>query len=465
MMQRLLPYADDVERSVLGAVMVRNEWFREVAAELSAEDFYNPRHRLVFRALLGLFARGMVLDPLNVREQLGEDDRRAGGLEYYFLLADQAAPADQCLALVRSIREASARRRLIRELTDLTAQAHDETVTVGTVVEGLARLTLGLTERLAGTKRTDVYGGLRSLFDGLQRRMESPGSAQGLRTRFTDLDRVLGGLQRGGLLVVAGGSATGKTTFAVNVVADVALNAGTPALFFSLQVDRQALLQRMLCAESQVGIKQLRRGLVSKEEIHRLQVAGNRMALASIEIDDTPSASIGHIRRSTIGWAAELLRLASDDATQPDPPGIVIVDCMGLVRVAGGQSEQGALLEAVRGLKALARETGLLVLAICHVDSTVDDGVLGADPGTAQPRGVSGSVEAAADAVLVLQRDRIDQEGTIHVVVTKSSNGAPRSFELLWLGKCLRLENLSEQFDDETTGGSTSRQRPLWESV
>jgi replicative DNA helicase len=465
MMQKLLPHVENVERSVLGAVMVRNEWFRDVFSELSADDFCSLRHRLVFRALVTLFVRGMALDPLAIREQLGEDDQRAGGLEYYFQLADQATGADRFRAQVRYVREASVRRQIIQDLTDLMAQARDETVAVDTVVDGLAQLIVGLTERLAGTKRTDAPGGLLTVFEGLKRRMQYPGSSGGLRTRFTDLDRVLSGLQRGGLLVVAGGSATGKTTFAVNVVADVALNAGTPSLFFSLQVDHQTLLQRMLCVESQVGIKQLRRGSVSKEELRRLYEVGNRLAQAPIEIDDTPGASIEHIRRSTIGWAAELRRDASDDGTRPDPPGIVIVDCLGLVRVSGGQSEQNALTEVVRGLKTLARETELLVLALCQVGPTVDDGVLGADPGTHKPLSVSGNVEEAADAVLVLQRNRVDQEGTIHFTVTKSRNGATRAFELLWLGKYLRFENLSEQFDDETSGGSTTRQKPLWEEV
>ena len=442
-LQKLPPQNVEMEQSILGAILQNNDAIVRLADTLQEEDFYHDAHRWLFRAMLDLFQENVPIDVLTVNEWLKKKNRldAIGGPAYLAELVELVPTAAHVDYHARVVREKSVLRALIRTATTIVADSYEADEDVAVLLDRAERSILEISQGKATSGFVDLQSVLKDSFRQLESLSARKEPITGLPTGFSDLDRQTAGLQSSDLIVIAGRPSMGKTTLALNIAAYAGMRTGKPIAIFSLEMSKEQLALRMLCAEAKVDSAKLRTGFLAGSDWSLLTTAaGDLSGQANIYIDDTPMQTALDIR-------AKARRLRAEQGEL----GLVIVDYLQLMQGrARAENRQQEISDITRALKALARELQVPVVALSQLSRAVEQ----RRPPKPQLSDLreSGAIEQDADVVALLYRDDLynedsDERGVAEVNIAKHRNGPTGTLRLAFRGEFTRFDNLARQGD------------------
>ena len=441
--QKLPPQNLEMEQSILGAILQNNDAIVRLADTLQEEDFYHDAHRWLFRAMLDLFQENVPIDVLTVNEWLKKKNHldAIGGPAYLAELVELVPTAAHVDYHARVVREKSILRALIRTATAIVTDSYEADEDVAALLDRAERAILEISQGKATSGFADLQSVLKDSFRQLESLAARKEPITGLPTGFNDLDRQTAGLQPSDLIIIAGRPSMGKTTLALNVASYAGMQTGKPIAIFSLEMSKEQLALRMLCAEAKVDSAKLRTGFLAGSDWGLLTTAaGDLSGQAHIYIDDTPMQTALDIR-------AKARRLRSEQGDL----GLVIVDYLQLMQGrARAENRQQEISDITRALKALARELHVPVVALSQLSRAVEQ----RKPPKPQLSDLreSGAIEQDADVVALLYRDEVynedsDERGVAEVNIAKHRNGPTGTLRLAFRGEFTRFDNLARQGD------------------
>ncbi len=437
---RVPPHSVEAEQAVLGGLMLDNQSWDSVADRLTVEDFYRRDHQLVFKAIAALATAGKPYDVVTVAEWLGQTEtlEDAGGVPYLAGLVDSTPTAANILAYADIVRENAVLRKLIEVGTDIAQSAYrTEGRSSQELLEAAEREVYAIAEHGARARKGHVA--LKDVLAGVVERIqilyERDEPITGLPTGFDDLDDMTSGLQGGDLIIVAGRPSMGKTTFAMNIGENVAIRTHKPVLVFSMEMPDEQLALRMMSSLGRIDQKDLRTGKLSDEDWPRLTSAVVMLSEAPVYIDDTPALSPTEVR-------ARARRLKRKEGL-----GLVIVDYLQLMQVPGNSENRATeISEISRGLKALAKELSVPVIALSQLNRSLEQRP-NKRPVMSDLR-ESGAIEQDADIIMFIYRDEVyDKEspdkGIAEIIIAKHRNGPIGTVRLTFQGQHTRFDNFA----------------------
>jgi replicative DNA helicase len=438
---RTPPHSNEAEQAVLGGLLLDSQSWDDVADVLRSEDFYRPDHRLVFEAIGQVAGAGKPADAVTVSEHLERIGRLAdaGGLSYLGTLVRDTPTAANVRAYAGIVRERSLLRQLLKAGTDIAASVfNNEGETARELVEHAEGRVFAIAEqgvRGARDGAVSVQSLMPALIDQIDEWHNNPGGLRGLPTGFDEFDRKTGGLRPGDLVIVAGRPSMGKTTFAVNMAEFAALQGGVKAsvAIFSMEMPSEQLMTRMLSSIGRVSLGHIRSGQISDDDWPRITGAAGQLSEARIFIDETPALTPTELR-------ARARRVHREHGL-----GLVVVDYLQLMQVPGNSENRATeIAEISRGLKALAKELRVPVIALSQLNRGVEQRV-DKKPVMSDLR-ESGAIEQDADMILLIYREEVydkntTKKGIAEIDLAKHRNGETGTFLLTFQGQYSRFTN------------------------
>ena len=437
------PHAQEAEMSLLGAMLFDPRMIADVVTLVkSGRDFHNPAHGVLFDVMVGLYDRTASLDMVQLNQVLTDKGLLAevGGLDYLVNLAGSVPSAANAAHYARIVREKATLRDLIAAGGEILRDAHSGESEVQEILEQAEQRIF----RIAQQREHASAESLQELLVETVRAIEANEGRHmtGVPCGFVELDDMLNGFQDGELLILAARPSMGKTALALNVMEQMAL-AGHSVAMFSLEMGKQQLVQRMVCARGRIDSQRLRRNMLRDDDYKRLMEACGDLSEAPIYIDDTPGLS--------------LLQLRSKARRLKDRYGIeaVIIDYLQLMSSGGRvESRQMEVSEISRGIKAMARELEVPVLCLSQLNRAAEQRE-GHRPRMSDLR-ESGAIEQDADVVLMLHREEYyhrgdhewaeqnpDKAGIAELITAKQRNGPTGVVTLGWNSASTRFQDLS----------------------
>ncbi len=439
------PHSIEAEQAVLGGLLLSPERFDLIDGKLQPEEFFNRAYAAVFAAMCELRKHGKPIDLLMLREELeqrGQIDV-VGGTAGLTALVDAIPTAAHVEYYAGIVSGRAALRRLISSCSEIIEKATALANPPEDILEHAETTIFAVTARGNAGEVESVSQVLKSTWEKIEKFQNAHGNVTGVPTGFYELDEMLTGLHEDEFIIVAGRPSMGKSTFTLNLLRHISVNEGLPAVFFTLEMSGENIVQNMLCSMAHVDAQRMRKMTLSQEDHSHLIMASDTLMQAPVWIDDTPSISLSQLR----GKARRLK--ASHDIQ------IVFIDYMQLMMassLAQRRSREQEISEISRGLKGLAKELGIPVIALSQLNRS-PEGRNDKRPILSDLR-ESGAIEQDADVVLLLHRpeyyDRENDEvkGIAEVIVAKQRNGPTGKVELAFIGSQLRFENLSTRSDD-----------------
>ena len=436
------PYSEDAEQAVLGAMLMDADAVMRAAEYVDDTMFYREGNRRIYRAMITLAERGEVVDPLTLANELtrkGELDA-SGGKDYIGFLVDAVPTAANIEYHAKIVREKALMRRLIEASTLTVSEAFEGSERAEDLLDRAEQRIF----ELAQDRDQEGFTRIKELLWPTMERIEalhgSGSSITGVPSGFTDLDDLTAGFQKSDLVIVAARPSMGKTAFTLNIAQYAALEANVPVAFFSLEMSKDSLVQRMLTAEARIDAQRLRRGMLRDDDFPRLARAAGILGSAPVWIDDTPGITVLEMR-------SKARRLKAENGI-----GIVIVDYLQLMQGPSGvENRQQEISIISRGLKALAKELDVPVIALSQLSRAPEQRAgEGKRPQLSDLR-ESGAIEQDADLVMFLYRQEmydgpVDKdgnsiEGRAEVIVGKQRNGPTGIVNLHFHKQYTRFEN------------------------
>lgn len=439
------PFSPEAEASVLGGMLIDGSAVARVVEFVDDTMFYREAHRRIFRAMVRLFERGSVLDVVTVSESLkeGAELENAGGLEYLASLLDAVPTAANIEYHARIVHDKAMLRRLIDAAHAIVRDVHEPgNRPVDEVLDQAEQVVFRVSESRNREGFVWIKEVLWPTFEHIEKLQESQGGISGLATGFADLDRMTTGFQAGDLVIVAGRPSMGKTSWALNVAQNAAIEHGVPVAIFSLEMSKEQLVQRFLCAEGRVDAQKLRRGRLAGDEYQRLARAAAHLNAAPIWIDDSATGNVLEMK-------AKSRRLKADAEV-----GLIVVD---YIQLMSGSTRTDSRVQEVseisRGLKALARELEVPVIALSQL-SRAPEQRPDRRPQLSDLR-ESGAIEQDADLVMFLYRpeyyygptdkDGKSLEGAAELIVAKQRNGPTGTLNLYFHKEYTRFDSVARE--------------------
>ncbi len=437
---RTPPHSIEAEQAVLGGLLLDTAAWDQVGDAVTAEDFYRRDHRLIFEAIGQLATDSKPCDVVTVSEQL---ERRAlleeaGGLAYLGTLARDTPSAANVRAYAQIVKERALLRALVTAGGEITASVfNDDGQSARELVNQAEQKVFEIADR--GTRGRDGAQSVRTMLPGLIDKIDewhsNPDKLRGLATGFVDFDRKTGGLRGGDLVIVAGRPSMGKTTLAINMAENVACDANTKGsvLVFSMEMPSEQLMTRMLSSVGGVPLHDIRSGRISDEDWVRITSATSQLAEARIFIDETPGLTPMELR-------ARARRVKRESGLN-----LVVVDYLQLMQVAGTKENRATeISEISRGLKALAKELDVPVIALSQLNRSVEQRE-NKQPVMSDLR-ESGAIEQDADMILFIYREEVydkntPRKGEADITLAKHRNGETGTFTLTFQGQFTRFQN------------------------
>jgi replicative DNA helicase len=439
---RVPPHSLEAEQAVLGGLLLDAHAWDNVGDVLRAENFYRPDHRLIFAAIAALASEGKPCDVVTVSEELQRHSQldNAGGLAYLGTLARDTPTAANARAYALIVRERSLLRDLIQAGTDIAASVfNNEGETARELVDNAERRVFSIAEQ--GFRGREGAVAVRALLpqiiDQIDQWHTNPDKLRGLATGFADFDRLTGGLRGGDLIIVAGRPSMGKTTLAVNMAEYAAVHPQIRAsvALFSMEMPSEQVITRMLSSIGSVPLNSIRSGRISDEDWVRITGATSQLSEARIFVDETPALTPTELR-------ARARRVKREHGLD-----LVVVDYLQLMQVPGTQENRATeIAEISRGLKALAKELSVPVIALSQLNRSVEQRQE-KKPVMSDLR-ESGAIEQDADMILLIYRDEVydkntTKKGIAEIDLAKHRNGETGTFLLTFQGQFTRFANFA----------------------
>ncbi len=408
---RVPPHSTEAEESVLGALLLDKDAIISVAEFLVANHFYHEKHQLVYSCMLDLFEQRTPIDVLTVSERLKQKRslKSVGGSSFLAELVNKVPTAAHVEHYGKIVRDQATKRNLMAVASKLFDMSFDEGEGAEDLLDKAESEVFSLTQKHIDKGFTPVRATLSESFDRLDELHKSGDGLRGVPTGFRDLDNTLAGLQRSNLLILAARPGVGKTTLALNIARNVAVTHKRPVGIFSLEMSKEELVDRLLVAQADIDAWKMKTAKLDSDEFTRLSEAMGILAEAPLYIDDTPALSILEMR-------TKARRLQVDAGID-----LLIVDYLQLARSRNLENRVQEVAEISQGLKNLARELKVPVLALSQLSRAVEQRER-KRPQLADLR-ESGSIEQDADVVMFLWREDEEDISNIFLDVAKHRNG------------------------------------------
>lgn len=435
---KIPPHSAEVEQTVLGSLLIDPNTIIKVADILVPEDFYTPAHEKIYSAMLDLYSKNQPIDVMSVTNRLKEKNLLSdvGGTGYLAELTNQVATASHADSHAGIVKEKRMLRDVIKIAGEMAEDAWQAPEDVEVLLDGIEQKIMAISQRSVKQGFTHIKHELQEAYDRIEKLNQGAGALRGVPTGFKKLDGILSGLQKSDLIIIGGRPSVGKTTLALDIARNAAKASGQPVAFFSIEMSKDQVIDRIIAAESGVSLWKLRTGRVREDvEYQMIQEALERLSNTHIFINDAASPNILQMRSTA-------RRLQSEHGL-----GLVVIDYLQLItpRTKSDNMVQ-QVTEISRSVKALARELNVPVVALSQLSREVDKRD-DKRPKLSDLR-ESGSIEQDADVVMLLSRAKerrggdtssIDlaggaDENIIHVDIAKHRNG-PLGFEELMLDK------------------------------
>jgi len=449
LLERVPPQSLEAEQATLGATLVERDAIARVVDVIDAEDFYNPQHQALYRAMVDLFNNSQPVDLVTLQARLRDRGQleEVGGTSYLVSLQEAAPTAAAVNHYARIVREKATLRGLIHAadgIRNLAQTSGDEDVE--TIVDRCEQEIFAVGERTITPAFTAIGELLGETYDRIDEMQESHRPGTGMLTGYDDLDSYTSGLQASELIVIAARPSMGKTALALNIACSVAKAQSKKVAVFSLEMAKEQLALRLLCSEASVNQQNVRQGYVERGDMDRIALAASELYKAPIFFDDSPTMNVLQMR-------GKARRLRAEHGLD-----LIIVDYLQLVSGYGrSENRNQEISQVARSLKALARELRVPVIACSQLSRAVE---------ARHPRRPvlsdlreSGSIEQEADVVLFIYRPNYygDQElrgagyleSARHIaelLLAKQRNGPPGIVRMAWIDEYVRFDNLEERF-------------------
>ena len=452
-----------LQKEVIGDVIT-------VLRDAGAEAFDSTRHQRLYEVLVHFYTENLPIDQVPLREELLRRGHweELGGYDFLASLVTAVPSASRAQHYAGIVRDKYLLRQLIGATHRVMECAYDNRLSAQHTLDEAEKQIFAVTERRVSGEATPLSDLLREAFQVIQDREE--GVLTGEPTGFTLLDEYTCGLQAGELIIVAGRPSMGKTAFGLNVAEHMAIHERPrrPVLFFSLEMSRQQVAQRILCSRARVDSHKLRRGAISGGDLERLKHTANDLSSSPLFVDDTTDLSVLELRaRARIAWRKHNIRA-------------VFVDYLQLMHLPNSESRQQEVAKISRGLKGLAKDLGIPVIAMAQLNRNPEDKARRGNRPRMSDLRESGAIEQDADVVMLLHRESYyktnqdaDAEGSgdggqhvdsddnkAELIIAKQRNGPTGKVDLHWNRQYTRFDNhdprgpeaepvRAEQYDDD----------------
>lgn len=420
------PQNTDAEASLLGAILIDSDALIKIADKIASDDFYAEKHAYIYDSIVELYETHSPIDVLTLANQLKANNKldAVGGSSYLTELSNFVPTSSHVEQYAEIVAQKSMRRRLIKAAAEISTLSFNETNDLQELIENAETRLFEVSQRHIKQDITSLETILSESFDRLDELHKDKGKIRGVPTGFKDLDNILAGLQRSDLFILAARPSMGKTALALNLAHNIAIQANQPVLMFSLEMSKEQLVDRMLAMESGVDAWALRTGNLTDSDFEKIGQAMGTLSEAQIFIDDSPTITVSELRTK-----------ARREAHVRDL-GLIVVDYLQLMsggsRFGDGNRVQ-EISEISRGLKAIARELNVPLLALSQLSRSVES----RSPQIPQLADLreSGSIEQDADVVAFIYREdyynpETDRRNITDIFIKKHRNGPTGAVEL-----------------------------------
>ena len=438
--ERALPHNLEAERSILGAILIRNDAFNVAAELIDADDFFRDAHRRVFDKMVDLNERGQAIDLVTLRDELSRsgDLDPVGGPAYISSLADGVPRSTNVEHYARIVKERATLRNLIAAANRIVAEAYAAREDASVVLDRAEQEIFSIAEGRIHSGFVPLSELAEASFSTIERLQSVQSAVTGVPTGFADIDELTAGLQPADLVIVAARPSMGKTAFALNIGAHVGTTGERTVGVFSLEMSKEQLFMRMLTSTAQIDSHRFRTGLLTESDYGRLSDAIGVLSEARVYIDDTPSIGVLEMR-------AKSRRLKAEHGLD-----LVVIDYLQLMQGRGRFENRNQEIASIsRSLKALAKELDVPVVALSQLSRAPES------RGDKRPQlsdlRESGALEQDADVVMFIFREDMYEEtpenaNVAEIIIGKQRNGPTGTVKLAFLKQQTRFENLSPDY-------------------
>ncbi len=450
--QKLPPQNIEAEQSILGSLLIDKDAIIKVADTLSPDDFYLDKHGYIYETILELFEKKEAIDILSLASRLEEKKilEVVGGRSYLVTLTNLTPAASHIVSYAQIIQKKSTLRRLITAASGILELGYHEEMDVNNILDKSEQSIFSVSQKFLKEKFTHIKEVLSGAFDRIDELHREKGRLRGIPTGFTDLDNLLAGLQKSDLIILAARPSVGKTSFALDIARSVAIKSKKSVGVFSLEMSKEQVVDRLICAQAGVGLWKMRTGKLSEgnDDFPRIGQAMSQLAESHIFIDDFANTNIMELR-------TKARRLQMEHGLD-----LIIIDYLQLMEGSGkvgGDNRVQEIAEISRSLKGIARELNVPVLALSQLSRAVE-ATHPAIPKLSHLR-ESGSIEQDADVVLFIYRKAADRgydvnslsEEEKHIAeihIAKHRNGPTGVVPLYFDGDLVSFKNLDRNYSN-----------------
>ena len=426
---KLPPQNIEAEQSVLGSILFDNDAVTKAIEFLSPDDFYRESHRRLYHSMLDLFDRNEPIDIITLTDQLRRNNEldSVGGIAYLSSLANSVPTSANISFHAKIVKEKSMLRSLIQTATHIAARVYEDSMEADEMVDYAEKVVFDIADKRTRASFTSIKEIVKDTFKMIEHLYDKKEAITGVPSGFADLDKMTSGFQHGDLVIIGGRPGMGKTAFALNIAQHVGVELKEPVAIFSLEMSKEQLVLRMLCAEGMVDSLRVRTGIMSKQDWPKLTSAAGRLAESPIFIDDSSALTVLEIRAKARRLKREHKGLS-----------LIVVDYLQLMRGRGSfDIREQEIADISRSLKALAKELKVPVIALSQLNRAVEH--RGDRKPTLADLRESGAIEQDADVIVFLYRDGDQNKGDqasrniVKIEVAKQRNGPTGAVTLTFL--------------------------------
>ena len=441
LLRRVPPHNEEAEQAVLSGVFLRPDLLQEIIDQLKDTDFYIPAHRVIFGAFMALFEQNTPVDEVTVFDWLVSHSQleAAGGAAYLGDLSRAVVSGANAVHWAKIVRDKSMQRTLIETSAQIISNCYDATKDVPTLLDESERAIFSISERANSKTFSSSSELVRSVFDELLARYNNKSVTTGVPTGYMQLDKMTAGLQPTDLIILAARPSMGKTAFALNVAMRAALSGGATVAIFSLEMSKESLMDRMLCAWGRVELSRVLRGFLEDDVWAKLSASGEGLSRAKIFIDDTAGLT-------PLALRARCRRLKAEHGLD-----LVMVDYLQLMHSARNDSRELEISDISRNLKALAKELKVPVIALSQLNRKVEERT-DKRPVLSDLR-ESGAIEQDADLIMFIHREDAynkkgdrPKTGIAEIIIGKHRNGPTGTVELAYRPEFTAFDDLETTY-------------------
>lgn len=421
------PHNEEAEKSLLGAILIDKDAIVQVAEITKSEHFYFEQHKEIYEAIVTLYDQRSAIDVVTLSNELKKRKqfKSSGGASYLAELSTLVPTSAHVVEYAKIVKQLYTKRALISLAAEVNELAFDESKETGDILDKAESEIFALSYNQAKGGFLPLRDALASSFERLDELQRNSGQLRGVPTGFADLDRLLAGFQNSNLIILAARPGTGKTAFSLNVAQAAAVKYKKKIAFFSLEMSKEELVDRLLVAQADIDAWKLKTGRLDDQDFLKISDAMGVLAEAPIYIDDTPGLSIFEMR-------TKARRLMTEHGID-----MIMVDYLQLAQGRTKDNRVQEVAEISQGLKNLARELKVPVLSLAQLSRAVES--RGEKVPQLSDLRESGSIEQDADVVMFLFRKDDDIREAVTLKVAKHRNGGLDDIELFFQGDRIRF--------------------------